>query len=140
MNTSITNTRPREQTASLTGNKVIRNTAARDSMQIIIQSRGFSLTDALLSYAQRRLLFAMSYCSGHVNRVAIRLSNNNDLRGGTIKRCHIQVVLVGIPDVVVEDIEVDLYAAIDRAIDRAGRIVVRQVDRQFTRTASLLSR
>lgn len=103
-------------------------------MQIDIQSRGFSLTDALLSYAQRRLLFAMSYCSGHVNRVAIRLSDVNGPRGGADKRCHIQVVLAGIPDVVVEDTEVDLYTAIDRAIDRARRTVVRKVDRQLTLT------
>ena len=101
-------------------------------MQIDIQSRGFSLTDSLLSYAQRRLLFAMSYCSGHVNRVVIRLSDVNGPRGGADKCCHIQVALAGIPDVVVEDTEVDMYAAIDRAIDRARRTVVRKVDRNFT--------
>ena len=101
-------------------------------MQIDIQSRGFSLTDALLSYAQRRVLFAMSYCSGHVNRVVIRLSDVNGTRGGADKRCHIQVALVGIPDVVVEDTEADMYAAINRAIDRARRTVVRKVDRQLT--------
>jgi ribosome-associated translation inhibitor RaiA len=101
-------------------------------MQIDIQSRGFSLTDTLFSYAQRRLLIAMSYCSGHVNRVVIRLSDINGPRGGTDKRCHIQVALAGIPDVVVEDTEVNMYAAIDRAIDRARRTVFRKVDRQLT--------
>lgn len=101
-------------------------------MQIDIQSQGFSLTSALLSYAQRRLHFAMAYCSGHVNRVVVRLSDINGPRGGADKRCHIQVVLAGIPDVVVEDTQVDLYAAIDRAITRAKRTVVRKVDRQLT--------
>ena len=101
-------------------------------MQIDIQSRGFSLTDALFGYAQRRLLFALSYCSGHVNRVVIRLSDINGPRGGADKRCHIQVVMAGIPDVVVEDTEVNLYAAIDRAIDRVRRTVVRKVDRHLT--------
>ena len=101
-------------------------------MQIDIQSSGFYLTESLLSYAQRRLLFALSYCSGHVKRVVIRLSDVNGPRGGTDKHCHIQVALVGIPDVVIEDTEVDMYAAIDRAIDRTRRTVVRKVDRQFT--------
>ena len=101
-------------------------------MQIDIQSRGFSLTDALFGYAQRRLLFALAYCSGHVSRVVIRLSDINGPRGGADKRCHIQVVLAGIPDVVVEDTEVNLYAAIDRAIDRVRRTVVRRVDRHLT--------
>lgn len=101
-------------------------------MQIDIQSRGFSLTNALLSYSQRRVLSAMAYCSGHINRVVIRLSDINGPRGGADKRCHIQVAMAGIPDVVIEDTEVDMYAAIDRAIDRAKRTVVRKVDRQFT--------
>jgi len=39
-------------------------------------------------------------------------------------------VLAGLPDVVIEDIEADLYIAIDRATDRAGRTVVRKIDRQ----------
>ena len=101
-------------------------------MHIDIQTRGFSLTEALLSYTQGKLLFAMSYCSDHVNRVVIRLYDINGPRGGADKRCHVQVVLPGIPDVVIEDTEVDLYAAIDRAIDRARRTVVRKVDRQQT--------
>ena len=101
-------------------------------MQIDIQSRGFSLTDSLLSYTQRRILFAMSYCSGHINRVVIRLSDVNGPRGGADKCCRIQVALAGIPDVVVEDTEVDMYDAIDRAVDRARRTVVRRVDRQLT--------
>ncbi len=101
-------------------------------MQIDIQSRGFTLTDALLSYSQRRILFALTYCSGHINRVVIRLSDINGPRGGADKRCHVQIMLAGIPDVVIEDTEVDLYAAIDRAVDRARRTVVRKVDRQLT--------
>jgi len=100
-------------------------------MKIEIKSCGFSLTDALFNYAQSRLLFAMSYCSGHINRVVIHLSDVNGPRRGADKRCHIQVVLSGIPDVVIQDTEVNLYDAIDRAIDRAKRIVVRKVDRQF---------
>ncbi len=101
-------------------------------MQIDIQSRGFSLTDALLSHVRRRLVSGMSYCSSHVNRVVIRLSDINGPRGGADKRCHIQVVLAGISDVVVEDTKVNLYDAIDRATDRARRSVFRKVDRQHT--------
>lgn len=101
-------------------------------MQIDIQSRGFSLTDSLLAYAKQRLLIATAYCSGHINRAAIRLSDINGPRGGADKRCHVQIVLAGIPDVVVEDTQVDMYAAIDRAIYRASRTVVRKVDRQLT--------
>ena len=102
-------------------------------MQIDIQSRGFTLTDALLGYAKRRLHFAMSKCSDQINRVVIRLSDINGPRGGADKRCHVQVVMTGMPDVVVEDTEVNLYDAIDRAIDRTSRTVGRKIDRQLTR-------
>ena len=42
------------------------------------------------------------------------------------------MVLAGLPDLVVEDIEADLYVAIDRAADRAGRTLVRKIDRRHT--------
>jgi len=101
-------------------------------MQIDIQARDFSLTDALRSHAERRLHFALSCCDDHIQRIVMRLSDINGPRGGADKRCHLQVVLKGLPDVVIEDTEADLYVAIDRATDRAGRTVVRKIDRRQT--------
>ncbi len=101
-------------------------------MQIDIQARNFSLTDALRNHAERRLRCVLTCCDQRIQRVAMRLSDINGPRGGADKRCHLQVVLVGLPDVVIEDIEADLYVAIDRAVDRAGRTVVRRIDRHRT--------
>ncbi len=101
-------------------------------MQIDIQARNFSLTDALRNHAERRLGFALTSCDEHIQRVVMRLSDINGPRGGEDKRCHLQVVLAGLPDVVIEDIEADLYVAIDRATDRAGRTVARRIGRQQT--------
>ena len=99
-------------------------------MQIEIQARNFTLTNALRGYVKRRLVFALSTRDDHIQRVKVRLSDINGPRGGEDKRCHIQVVLPHLPDVVIEDTEEDLYAAIDRAVDRAGRTVGRRVTRQ----------
>lgn len=101
-------------------------------MQINIQARNFPLTKALRNHAERRLRFALTCCDDHIQRADMRLSDVNGPRGGSDKRCHLQVVLAGLPDVVVEDTEADLYVAIDRASDRAGRSVVRKIDRQQT--------
>ena len=101
-------------------------------MQIDIQARNFSLTDALRSHAERRLRFALTCYDDHIQRAVMRLSDINGPRGGSDKRCHLRVVLAGLPDVVVEDTEGDLYVAIDRATDRAGRTLVRKIDRQQT--------
>jgi len=54
----------------------------------------------------------------------------NGPRGGVDKRCYLQVMLAGLSEVVIADIEADLYVAIDRAIDRAGRTVARKIERQ----------
>ncbi len=99
-------------------------------MQIDIQARNFSLTNALRSHTERRLRFALTCCEDHIQRVVIRLSDINGPRGGVDKHCHLQVVLAGLPDVVIEDTEADLYVAIDRATGRAGRTVGRRLARQ----------
>ena len=101
-------------------------------MKIDIQARNFPLTDALRSHAERRLRFALTCCDDYVHGAVMRLSDINGPRGGSDKRCHLQVVLAGLPNVVVEDTEGDLYVAIDRAIDRAGRAVARKIDRRQT--------
>ena len=101
-------------------------------MQINIQAKQFSLTEALRSHAERRLRSTLTCFGDHIQRVIMRLSDINGPRGGEDKCCHLQVVLSGLPDVVVEDIEADMYVAIDRATDRAGRTVVRKLDRQQT--------
>lgn len=99
-------------------------------MQLDIQARDFPLTEALHKHAERRLQFALSCCSDHMMRVVMRLSDINGPRGGADKHCHLQVVLAGLPDVVIEDTEADMYVAIDRAADRASRTVVRRLARQ----------
>ncbi|HUX63481.1 HPF/RaiA family ribosome-associated protein [Sulfuricella sp.] len=99
-------------------------------MQIHIQSQGFTLTDALRDHAEYRLRFGLTHASDHIRRVEMRLSDINGPRGGADKRCSIVVALESLPDVVIEDVESDLYVAIDRAADRASRSVARCLDRK----------
>lgn len=99
------------------------------SMRIDIQGRGFSLTAPLLDHTQRRLRFALTRSSDRIKRVVVRLGNTNGARGGTDMFCRIQVVLVHAPPVLIEDASTDLYAAIDRVAERAGRIVARRGNR-----------
>ena len=70
-------------------------------MQIDIQTRNFDLTHALRSYAERRPRFALTSADNHVKRIMVRLSDINGPRGGEDKRCHLQVVLAGLADVVI---------------------------------------
>ena len=106
-------------------------------MQIDIQSTGFPLADTFINYYRQQLGLALAYCSGHVRQVVVRLSDSNATRGCLQKNCRIQVKLAGIPDVVIEDTQTDLYAAIDRAVARTKRTVVRNVDRLLTPQAGM---
>ncbi|MDB2704986.1 HPF/RaiA family ribosome-associated protein [Pseudomonadota bacterium] len=99
-------------------------------MQIDIQARSFTLTTALKEYAELKLKSSLSGCQDRLRRVVIRLSDINGPRGGEDKHCHIQVVLPGMSDVIIEDTEENMYSAIDKATDRASSAVTRKVSRK----------
>jgi ribosome-associated translation inhibitor RaiA len=96
-------------------------------MQIAIQARGFPLTEALKNHVHIRLGFNLSHAARRIRRVGIRLSDLNGPRGGVDKRCLVEVRLDGLSPVVIEDIEPDMYTAIDRAVGRAARTVMRRL-------------
>ena len=98
-------------------------------MNIDIQSLGFPITAALSEHARRRLRFVLTRRSDRVQRVVVRLGDENGPRGGVDKFCRIQVYLVDAPVAVVEDIGPDLYAVIDRATHRIGRTIAKHLCR-----------
>ena len=99
-------------------------------MQTQIQARGFPLTESLRRHAERRLDFAIGSMQGRLRSVSVRLSDENGPRGGHDKLCLIHVSVPGAAPVVIEDVESDLYVAIDRAADRLGRALARRLQRQ----------
>jgi len=99
-------------------------------MRMEIRSQGFSLTEALRDYVRKRLAYGLSYGDQAISRIRVQLSDINGPRGGLDKRCQIEVQLKAASTVVIEDVEADLYAAIDRAAERAGRTVARRLSRQ----------
>jgi ribosomal subunit interface protein len=101
-------------------------------MRIEIESPDFPLTDAMRAFLERRLRYGLTRCDDRIGLVEVHLSDVNGNRGGTDKRCLVRVRLQGLQDVVVEDTETDLYFAMNRAVGRAGRTVVRRLSRRFT--------
>jgi len=101
-------------------------------MNVDIHSRGFPLTRALSDHAMRRLRFVLTRHSDSIQRVVMRLGDENGPRGGVDKFCRIQVHLLDAPVAVIDDIGADLYDVIDRAADRVGRVVVKHLDRSRT--------
>lgn len=88
------------------------------------------MSKALRQHATRRVTFALARFDDRVTGVSLRFTDDNGPRGGVDKRCVLRVRLAGMPDVVLTERTEDLYGAIDRAADRAGRTVARRLRRQ----------
>ena len=98
-------------------------------MIIDIHAQGFTVTRALADHVRRRLGSVVRRHSDRMQRVSIRVGDENGPRGGVDKFCRIQVHLIGAPVAVIGDVGADLYAVIDRATARVGRVVVKNLDR-----------
>ena len=105
-------------------------------MHIDIHASGFDLTEGLRDHTRRKLAFALGHAPLANGRVRVSLSDINGPRGGLDKRCQIHIPLPHHGPVVVEDTESDLYAAIDRAVERAGETLRRRLARQRVRLRS----
>ena len=102
-------------------------------MQRDFQARGVAVTEALDNRVRGRGGVSVLPASSRVNRVRVRLSDLNGPRGGEDKRCLVEVTLEGLPVVIVEDIQSNMYTAIDRAVGRAARTVKRRLAQQGSR-------
>ena len=96
-------------------------------MQVAIRSHGFPLTTAIEAYVQRRLRTALSHAIHHIRAVTVVLLDINGPRGGRDKVCRVRVTVTDRPVMVIDDTEDNLYLAIDRAADRAGRTTARKL-------------
>ena len=103
-------------------------------MQIDIQTRGFSLSDALRQQVLRRIGYFLSSRYDQIDSIAVRLFDVNGPRGGDDKCCRIRISLPRHSDVIIEDTEADLYVAISRAADRATRTIGRRLSRRRQRS------
>lgn len=98
-------------------------------MDIQIRAIGIPATEAIETHIERRLAFALSRFSTHLDRILVRFSDLNGPRGGTDKVCQVDLQLKGLGLASVEARDADLYAAVDLAAAKAGRRVARLLDR-----------
>ncbi len=98
-------------------------------MHFQIQAQNFTLTDGLRHYAAWRLAHDLNHGKGIFSRVVVQLGDVNGPRGGVDKRCAIMVRIKGAADLFIEDVQSNLYVAIDRASERVGRTFDRRLVR-----------
>ena len=98
-------------------------------MKLDIQARDFSLTDSIQTYVKERINYLFSARYDQIQRITVRLGDVNGPRGGVDKRCRVKITLPRLNEIVIEDLQTDLYVAISRAMERASHTVNRRLNR-----------
>ena len=102
-------------------------------MQLDIRRHGIDIDEASRDRLERRVEFALGRLGQHVSRVWVHLADDHGTRGGSDKRCRVLVRLQHLPDVLIDDHDSDLNVVIDRAVNRAGLTVRRELSRRNSR-------
>ncbi len=93
-------------------------------MQVIFDSRDPE-GGRLRTLAERRVRFVMRRLTWLVPRAKVQLSDLNGPRGGVDKRCQVELKTDGNGTVVVTSVARDWRTALDQALGRAARALMR---------------
>jgi ribosome-associated translation inhibitor RaiA len=109
-------------------------------MKIQVRFHCLQPSDALRDHATRRINSHLSRFGEEVRSVLLRIRDVNGPKGGPDKQCQVTVRGRRFASVVIEDLSEDAYAAVDVAIERAGRAVGRDLERARSARAPLVAR
>jgi putative sigma-54 modulation protein len=97
-------------------------------LKILTTGRGVEIDSTIDAHIRSRINFALCRFSGRVKSVSVFLTDNDGPRGERSRLCRILVQFQGLPTVAVEQIDFDIFAAVERAAERAGRTVAIRLD------------
>ena len=98
-------------------------------MEVEVRIQDTDLAGAIRRYAARRLRFTLGRFTSRVGRVVVRISDINGVRGGVDQCCHISAQLLPSGKVALDQVDADLFTAIDRASERVGQAFKREFER-----------
>jgi len=96
----------------------------RSVMQVLFKSRHPQATE-LRDLTERRVRFVLRRLGWLVPRAEVQMSDVNGPRGGVDKRCQVELRTDGAGSVVVASVAHDWRMALDNALARAARFLVR---------------
>lgn len=94
-------------------------------MQVLFKSRHPQAAD-LRDLAERRVRFVLRRLGWLVPRAEVQMSDVNGPRGGIDKRCQVELRTDGAGSVIVTSVASDWRTALDNALARAARFLLRQ--------------
>jgi ribosome-associated translation inhibitor RaiA len=99
-------------------------------MRLQIGSRNLTISQALRGSIERRLRFVLGRFGSKIDGVNVHLAEWINPHGRTETRCRVVARLLSSGRLSVEDSDPDLGAVVNRAFDRIGQSVRRELDRQ----------
>ena len=97
-------------------------------MQVLFKSRHPQATE-LRDLTERRVRFVLRRLGWVVPRAEVQMSDVNGPRGGIDKRCQVELRTDGAGSVVVASVASDWRAALDKALAKAARFLMRALRR-----------
>ena len=98
-------------------------------MRIDLHCDGVEPAPVLRDYVTRRMSFAIGRFRDHIQWARVKVADVNGPRGGSDKRCVVQLRLRNLPDVVFAITQLDVRAAVDQAAERVARVLAQRVRR-----------
>ena len=95
-------------------------------MTIDVRFCGLPSSEPLRAYIVRRIQSHLRRLGHFLGAVIVRLSDVNGPKGGIDKRCQVMLRGPGHRPVTIEELDVDAYAAVDIAVERAARVADRR--------------
>jgi putative sigma-54 modulation protein len=99
-------------------------------MQFEIHSQNVRISQPLRVHIERRLNFALERFAMRIAKVSVSVGDLNGPKGGIDKRCRVAIVLAPSTMIVMEAQDSNIYVAIDRVADKAGRCVGSRLKRR----------
>lgn len=98
-------------------------------MKPTIVAKGVKLSRRLREYVIHRLGHTLNRAHYSIQRIKVRITDQNGPRGGIDKHCRIHLTLAGFPSVVVTERGSDVVAMVDQAAQRSAQTVERLLAR-----------
>jgi ribosomal subunit interface protein len=99
-------------------------------MELEIRGQNMRVGDRLHEQVERQMNFALGQFESWISAATVHLEDVNGPKGGIDKQCRVLVNLKGGKTLKVEDLDADIGIAINRAADRVGQVVGREVDKR----------
>ena len=97
------------------------------SMQLHIHVHGFTLSDSLRTFLERRIYCALSLRYNQIERIAVSLSVNCDHPGVDKQCCQLHIAMWDQGNVSISDTRSNMFVAIERAVDKAARSMTQKL-------------